>query len=545
VANEEIRNLLQTGIQAAQRGNQAVAQQIFRQVIDLDPNNETAWIWMASVVSSMAERRTCLQRVLTINPNNRRARQALQRLEQSMRPSEPPTTRLTPPVGRPTPAGVPRDALLGERGPAQRRPSALLYMTVAVLAVVMIVLGLWLLRDYLQEEDKTPAAATDQSNIPPAAVVAPMENVSPMPSATSLVLFPEYYTPEAAEATPSEIPDEPIEVPIWTPTDEPIPPSPTPTNTPPAPLSDYELVVSARHGEQAGMALYTMSADGNGEQGISLLPASTDGEAGTGFTLLRAYNAVVAPPDSVNAGKIAFTARVRAESTEDETPVSVEYEEIFIASAEGGPIERLTTLKANNTEDAAWSPDGTRIAFASDEDGDYDIYVISVEDGVIDNLTDNDEKDRQPTWSPNGAYIAFTSDRESRPGLLQIWQMAADGTGARQLTEEPRSYAPDWSPAPSDVNNLDKEMIIFVSDRGGDADLFIMDADGQNERLLTTRDDAAEDRNPAWSPDGKWIAFSSNRDSDTFEIFLIRPDGDDLRQITTGQGDTDYPHWKP
>jgi Tfp pilus assembly protein PilF len=82
VANEELQNLLRTGIQAAQSGNKAIARRILEQVTEQDPRNELAWIWLASIADSAAERRTYLQKVLEINPQNERARQALEKLEQ-------------------------------------------------------------------------------------------------------------------------------------------------------------------------------------------------------------------------------------------------------------------------------------------------------------------------------------------------------------------------------------------------------------------------------------------------------------------------------
>jgi TolB protein len=72
-----------------------------------------------------------------------------------------------------------------------------------------------------------------------------------------------------------------------------------------------------------------------------------------------------------------------------------------------------------------------------------------------------------------------------------------------------------------------------------------MTADGTGQRAVLVRDVDAEERDPAWSPDGRWIAFSSNREGPVFDLYLIRPDGTELQRITHGDGDTRYAAWKP
>ena len=105
MSNEEIQNLLRTGIQTAQSGNKAIARRILEQVVAQDPQNELGWIWLASVVDAPSERRECLQKALAINPNNERAKQALDKLNQLREAGRPPTprpaqapSRLTPPL---------------------------------------------------------------------------------------------------------------------------------------------------------------------------------------------------------------------------------------------------------------------------------------------------------------------------------------------------------------------------------------------------------------------------------------------------------------
>ena len=124
-----------------------------------------------------------------------------------------------------------------------------------------------------------------------------------------------------------------------------------------------------------------------------------------------------------------------------------------------------------------------------------------------------------------GKQIAFTSDRD---GEEEIFVMDADRSYVRQLTtNDVGDGDPAWSP--------DGKQIAFSSDRDGHWNVFVMDADGTNVRQLTTNDDGTiriSDYAPVWSPDGKRIAFESDRDGKT-DIFVMDADGSNVRQLTT------------
>ena len=110
MADNRLRELLQQGVAAARSGNVATARRLLEQVIQLDENNEQAWIWLATVVKTQAERRICLQKVLQINPNNATARQALARLGPVTGTSAASTGRSTSPslTSSRTPSPAPR-----------------------------------------------------------------------------------------------------------------------------------------------------------------------------------------------------------------------------------------------------------------------------------------------------------------------------------------------------------------------------------------------------------------------------------------------------
>jgi Tol biopolymer transport system component len=132
-------------------------------------------------------------------------------------------------------------------------------------------------------------------------------------------------------------------------------------------------------------------------------------------------------------------------------------------------------------------------------------------------------RDGAPSWSPDGRRLAFAT--EGTDGQSDIYVMNADGTGRRQLTRSPGDdTAPAFSP--------DGRTIAFETNRDGNYDIYVMDADGANPRRLTT--DPASDRAPAWSPDGRSIVFTSERDVRRQpDVYLMKPDGTGLTQLTS------------
>ena len=93
----DLQEKLKLGIEAARRGDREAARLLLRQVVSADPRSESAWMWLASVVDSLAERRACLQNALKLNPNNQRAREALNRLDAAAAGRPAPPARRAPP----------------------------------------------------------------------------------------------------------------------------------------------------------------------------------------------------------------------------------------------------------------------------------------------------------------------------------------------------------------------------------------------------------------------------------------------------------------
>ncbi len=192
------------------------------------------------------------------------------------------------------------------------------------------------------------------------------------------------------------------------------------------------------------------------------------------------------------------------------------------------PVDAWAPVGSTNP---AWSPDSSRLAFASDIatwDEDYtaqnrDIYVTNPDGSMPTRLTTDPAADTEPTWSPDGSRIAFTTFRD---GDAEICVMNADGTGQVLVTENAASdTSPAWSP---------DGRIAFVSDRDGNEEIYVMDPDGSGQARLT--DDPRTDRDPAWSPDGARMVFVADG-----ELYLMNADG--TGQVPQGAGGGYDPAW--
>lgn len=202
--------------------------------------------------------------------------------------------------------------------------------------------------------------------------------------------------------------------------------------------------------------------------------------------------------------------------------------EIYVATADGTTQVRLTDDPAADT-DPAFSPDGTKIAFVSDRDGDREIYVMNADGTGQTRITDRPGDDMDPAWSPDGSRLAIRRNVEGNNEIFLI--DAADGGNPVNLTDNEPSHSdflPDWSP--------DGEKIAYQRYRSGSGDGFgnevmLINADGTGQVNLTSNDNSINDGRPSFSPDGTRIAFDSNR-SGSFEIYTMDTEGGDLDRLT-------------
>jgi Tol biopolymer transport system component len=195
--------------------------------------------------------------------------------------------------------------------------------------------------------------------------------------------------------------------------------------------------------------------------------------------------------------------------------------EIYTANPDGTDVRRLTDVPGYDAE-ATVGPDGT-IVFTSVRDGDLEIYTMDADGGNVRRLTHTPGYDGGPFFSPDGSKIIYRARHPEdpaelgdyqrllaqnliRPGQLEIWVMDADGSNQRQVTDlGAANFAPFFTP--------DGQGVVFVSNhldpRGRNFDLFLVRLDGSGLEQVTFNE--TFDGFPMFSPDGTRLAFCSNR----------------------------------
>ncbi|MCC2604766.1 TolB family protein [Planctobacterium marinum] len=213
------------------------------------------------------------------------------------------------------------------------------------------------------------------------------------------------------------------------------------------------------------------------------------------------------------------------------------------------------------------SPDGSKFAFYGKYDGykTWSIHTANIDgSNVVRLTTDKNVWDAAPSWSPDGRHILFSRNKKSQGGSTheEIWIMNADGSEQKQikgLSGGGASFMPDGrivfhsktgaseiSIANRDGSNIitltnndaedwhpevspDGKHVAFMSDRDGNREIYVMDIDGENERRLTNNE--LSDWDPVWSPDGAKIAFVSDNVEGLYDIHIINVDGSGLYQV--------------
>ena len=173
------------------------------------------------------------------------------------------------------------------------------------------------------------------------------------------------------------------------------------------------------------------------------------------------------------------------------------------------------------------SPDGRRIAYSREVNGNTDIWLLDVARQVASRLSFDPATDTRPVWSPDGRFVVYQSSRE---GTNNILRKAADGSGAGDLlfAGNRRETVTDWS--------RDGRFLVFHHRAASGWDISAMPLDGDRKPIPIAQS-PFDEAGARFSPDGRWIAYQAN-ESDRFEIFVRSFPGGETRAQVTSEGGT-------
>jgi TolB protein len=202
---------------------------------------------------------------------------------------------------------------------------------------------------------------------------------------------------------------------------------------------------------------------------------------------------------------------------------------LFMHNVVKGSVTKISGRKGLNIA-AAWKPNGNELALTLTISGNPDIFLIDATGKILKRLTKNWGIDVSPTFSPDGKKMAFVSNRSGSP---QIYVLDLITDQIERLTFEGNyNTSPAWS-------KLD--WIAFAGSSDDHFDIYTISPDGKDLHRITQHQGNNED--PCWSPDGRYIAFSSNRTDGNHHIFIANANGENQRQVTFFKGNQLSPSW--
>src|SRR6266567_171205 len=226
-----------------------------------------------------------------------------------------------------------------------------------------------------------------------------------------------------------------------------------------------------------------------------------------------------APRWSADGSRIVFEQNSKSGGTSHDT--------IWVMNADGSGQTRLTDGPYDLAP--AWSPDGSHVVFSRDAQGAVTLWTMNADGTDQFQITSGAVDDTWADWSPDGTRIAFTR-------LSDIATAAPDGSDPVLLTPgRSTGVLPRWSP-------VGTSLCYSSSDRGN-ADVWVMNADGSRKVDLTTND-PSQDGNCAWSPDGSKIVFVTARTGNA-DLWTMNADGTGQKPPTETNGDEGWPDWQP
>lgn len=278
----------------------------------------------------------------------------------------------------------------------------------------------------------------------------------------------------------------------------------------------YEKLTGERGAFTSSVAYVTAAGRGNTRR-YTLWVADADGFGAQ--SMMRSRESIMSLTWSPDGTRIAYA------SLEDGG-----HQAVFVQEIVSGRREKLSAHKGLNGA-PAWSPDGKSLAVTLSKDGNPEIYVIDLASKKLKRLTRHWAIDTEPTWMPDGKSIIFNSDRGGRP---QLYQVPANGGRAKRLTFEGKSNA---EPAVSQ----DGTKLAMIHQIGADFRVAVMDLESGNLRVLT---DGMLDESPSFAPNGSMVIYATSS-GDRGILKAVSVDGGIHQRLTVPEGDVREPAWSP
>ncbi len=499
--DKNVQELLRKGIEAAREGNKAEAREFLQQVVDLDDKSEKGWFWLASVVETDEERRVCLANVLFINPNNERAKKAMDQLEAKSKKKQG-DEEVIPGVSR-------RQLMLFAGGGA-----GVILLIVVIFSAIVGGRNAQIAAETQAVINQTEvagastaqAAATGaaQTAVSAAETQAQVAKVSPTPT----------ITPTSGRAT---LPPESSPTP--TPTEQ-VSPSPLP---PPDPNLQGKIAAwSGRDTSQTGF-----------------LPVGVFSMNGQ-FTQLS--DAGRNPDFKPDGQKVMYTRYF---------PVTFDtgIEEINVNATE--PLLVSKGLQVTKTQMPSYCATQNQIAFVAlpldtkvgslessdDSQLPYQVYILNLDSKDPKRVTNDKSRYSNPALSPDCTKVAaIKTDLAGTETGTDVVVIDLTSLTQTPITTDKANYVestPRWSP-----DGTQLLYAAYVAGQPANNDIVIRPADGSGTPNLLVRD-PSDDKYPVFSPDGQYIAFASNRGG-TYQIYILNQRGGQLAQLTNNDGDN-YP----
>jgi hypothetical protein len=495
----DVQELVRQGIEAAREGKKAAARDFFERAVELDSREERAWFWLASVSDTDEEKRICLERVLEINPGNTRAQQALDKIEAQDQDL----------------AGS------AEMVSGMSNRSLAITVGVGVLVIALIVLVFVFLT---ARQNQIEAENARQTQVAASNATATESQIQAEIAAITATAI--------AEAPPSGTPLPPRNT---------LPPPFTPIPSPTDPADAVEVLPPPQGltGVIAGWAGVDFTGLGYLEVGV--FDVTTGEFQRVGNNVGRDVRVVS------SGGQIIYTR------------FGLDLSDLFIELVNfNGTLPTLLAdqwrgyLPVLQPRQPHMSADGQFTTFVAldQEDNVVQVYTVSM-DPLPPNaatslpnprirLTSDDATYSFPVFSPDGTRIVTARDFEqsANPGADLVVIDAQNGNLIAEITTDLGAYIetqPRWSP--------DGSQVIFSAAPQNDpenGEIFIRNADGTGAPIVlpALRSDG-NDIWPVYSPDGRHVAFSSNRNGE-YEIYIFDIQNDVLSQLTNTPNQPDY-----